>query len=207
MARKLSTLTPEATPTTTDKFVFYDPEGNIDKIVPLNTVIDLIFNNVPSDVLQELARTTLGSPADLISVLNIPARKYVEVIIIAVQTGGTNKVTIRFNNDSAANYSMRFSPNGAADTTIASNTALDLFGADSSDHFYRLQLDNIATREKLVLSRSASYATLGAASIPGRAEASGKWSNVADQITRVDVFQAGSGDFAAGSEVIVLGHD
>lgn len=47
----------------------------------------------------------------------------------------------------------------------------------------------------------------GAGNAPNKREAAGKWHNTSNQITRVDVINITTGDFAAGSEVIVLGHD
>jgi hypothetical protein len=67
-----------------------------------------------------------------------------------------------------------------------------------------------------VLSKKTSLGTytvavtslVPAATAPDRAEIAGKWANTAAQITRVDILNlVGTGNYAIGSEVIILGHD
>lgn len=157
---------------------------------------------------EELARTTLSGAGDTISVTSITARRYLRVIVSARDTGGTIGFLARFNNDTSANYARRYSVNGAADTTETSQTSIlvgsvAVAGPMTSDVF----IDNFGTDEKTVLFHAGSASTAGAGNAPSRVEGSGKWVNTSDQITRIDIVNNGSGDFAIGSEVVVLGHD
>lgn len=157
---------------------------------------------------EELGRHTLASGADVMTVSGFAARKYLLVLVAVFQTGGTISGNMTFNNDTGNNYSDRNSTDGAADATQTSVAAI--FGTNTAtaqtDKFSVHEIVNIANKEKLVISRvTASQA--GAANAPNKRENAGKWANTSAQITRIDITNSGTGDFAAGSEIVVLGHD
>lgn len=149
----------------------------------------------------EIGRTTLGSAGDLISVTGLPARKYLRIFITTINSGSITYV-LRFNNDSGNNYARRISSNGGADATgTGQSAALTMSGRG----FTVIKVFNEAASEKLCIASSTLQSTAGAGTAPNRAEYAGKWANTSDQITRVDVVNTDSGDFASGSEVVVLG--
>lgn len=159
---------------------------------------------------EELGRTTLSVAGDTISVASLTAKKYLWIKIAVAATAGTVDVSIRFNNDSGSNYSARTSTNGGADGTSVTQTNINLTGASA----YTLStfdgfITNVLAVEKNMLGmRGGNFSGAGAGTAPDRAEVAGKWANTAAQITRVDILNlAGTGDFAIGSEVIILGHD
>lgn len=157
---------------------------------------------------QEIGRTTLAVTGDTITVSGLPARKYLMIVASLLDTGGTINGFITFNNDSAANYAVRASVNGAADTTGASGSNISL--APSTGAFPLLsfsEIVNIQASEKLVTGHSVNRNTAGAANLPERREFVGKWANTAAQITRIDITNGGTGDYAIGSQVVILGHD
>lgn len=158
---------------------------------------------------EELGRTTLASAGDTITVSGIPARKYLKIFVSALATGGTIRAAVTFNNDTGNNYASRLSSNGAADATTTSAGVLQLdTNAIAQDVYAEIFVVNIAAQEKIPIWHSGERGAAGAANAPNRREGTGKWANTSSQITRVDVTQnLGSGDFAIGSEVIVLGHD
>ncbi len=158
---------------------------------------------------EELGRTTLAGSADSITV-NIAAKKYLKVFCIYASTGGTVDAGIRFNADSGNNYAYRFSSNGGADSTSTSQSYVILTGAttvlkwDST----KLSVYNIAADEKLGYYVRSSVGTAGAGTAPARLEGPFKWANTSAQITSVSVHNlAGTGDFAIGTELIVMGHN
>lgn len=160
---------------------------------------------------EELGRTTLGVAGDTITVSNLPARKYLKIITAFTATGGTAAATIKFNNDGAANYAHRFSDGGAADTLQVSQTAL-IFRAASAptggNQYVEAEFSNIATVEKNgKFTGAGTVAAIGAGTAPARVEGALKWANTADQISRIDVVNIGTGDFAIGSECVALGHN
>ena len=157
---------------------------------------------------QEIGRTTLGSAGDTISVTGIPARKYLKFILSYTSTGGTTVGTIRFNNDSGNNYANRQSANGGADATATSQSGFQMSSAEANISFYgEFEGLNVSTLEKVFVGRVTKTATSGAGTAPNRTEDAVKWVNTSAQINRIDVINGGTGDFATGAELIVLGHD
>lgn len=158
---------------------------------------------------EELGRTTLGSAGDTITINPIAARKYLNIIFHIFSTGGAINGTLRFNNDSGNNYSNDYSINYGAVTTVASTSGLAAVVATSTAGFHAGNFDvyNSLAQRKLVEGRGVNDANAGAASGSNSIEMVGKWDNTASQITRVDLVNGGAGDFAIGSQLIVLGHD
>jgi len=158
---------------------------------------------------QEIGRTTLGSAGDNISVAGLPARKYLMVIISVLPSGGTIDGSIQFNNDTGNNYAHRFSTDGGADSTSGSRvnigSVLPVTAQVKQDAI--VYIENTLAQEKSVIAFGMSNNTAGAANVPGRRETIAKWANTSAQISEIDVNNLGTGDFAAGSQVIVLGHD
>lgn len=155
---------------------------------------------------EELGRTTLGGAADSISVASLPARKYLQVRIALVHSGSITG-GIRFNNDSGSNYAYRASYNGAADSSGTSQSSLPIYSDASPAGLMVIDIVNISASEKVAFTLLGLSGSAGAGNAPVRGEFLGKWANTSAQITRVDLINSGGGDFAAGSEVVVLGHD
>ena len=156
---------------------------------------------------EELGRTTLSSAADSISVASLPARRHLRIIVTVFDTGGTVATQLRFNNDTGNNYAYRSSANGAADGTTGSTSHFNTSGVVAAPAQLIVDVYNIATDEKVGGWTAVSASTAGAANAPTRVEGAGKWANTSDQITRVDLVNVGTGDYAIGSTVVVLGHD
>lgn len=157
---------------------------------------------------QELGRTTLGSAGDTITVSGMTARKYLRIYASVLATGGTLNTEIRFNNDSGANYAEKFATDFAGVSSITAATFLNLESSTTSTQaFGTLDVVNILAQEKATFMQANNTGTAGAANVPVGAESIGKWANTSAQITRVDFINIGTGDYAIGSEVIVLGHD
>lgn len=148
----------------------------------------------------------MGSAGDTISVTPITARKYLKIFVTALQSGQI-ALNLQFNGDSGNNYAFRVSTNGGADGTSVSQSKAWLGMTETSDQFHVFEVVNITANEKLVKAFSASFGTAGAGNAPTRLEGAGKWANTAAQITRVDAVNTGTGDFATGSQVVVIGHD
>jgi hypothetical protein len=157
---------------------------------------------------QELNRDTVtGVSRDTMSVA-IAAKKYLYVIIVLQGTGGTISGQMLFNNDSGTNYSDRLSLNGAAETTNTVQSSVLITGAATyANLVFTAEIINIAAQEKLVSGKRWDPGTAGSANLPNRAEYEGKWTNTTNQITNVSLVNSGTGDFAIGSELIVLGRD
>lgn len=158
---------------------------------------------------EELGRTTLSSAGDTISVTGLPVRKYLKVFVYYGSTGGNTNGLLRFNNDSGSNYAFRVTTNGAADIASASQTSIQTMdaGADNGTKLASFEIYNVATLEKIVTSELVGSGSAGAGNTPSRRIGVGKWANTTDAITRIDIVNGSTGDYAIGSEIVVLGHN
>ena len=156
----------------------------------------------------ELGRTTLGSPGDSIALTSIPDKRYY-MVLTSIDTSGNAGEEFRFNSDSGSNYSERTSNGGGADGTEVSQSQAP-FGVASFITLPRIgvsYISNFATKEKLLMSNAMQSGTAGASNAPNRKEFAGKWVNTSDPIDKIDVINRQAGDFATGSELVVLGWD
>lgn len=175
-----------------------------------NTQVGSNFSSGTSSTVwwEELGRTTLGASNDTVSVASFAARKYLRFAFYGIASGQIS-LSIRFNNDSGANYAIRQDANGAADATAGSQTSLIIYSAGTRQSLYldSMVITNIAAQEKIFHAFGIDGGTAGAANPPGRTTQVCKWANTSNQITRIDAINTGTGDFASGSELVVLGHD
>lgn len=155
---------------------------------------------------EELGRTTLASAGDTISVTGLPARKYIKIVAEIIESGAITGF-MRFNNDSGNNYAYRASYNGAADSGATSQSSLAVFAESNSFAQITAEILNVAAREKLMYLTFLSNNTNGAGNNTVRGEYGGKWANTSDAISRIDIINSNTGDFAIGSELVVLGHN
>lgn len=154
---------------------------------------------------EELGRTTLSSTADSISV-SISARKYL-LIRYSLAASGSINALLQLNSDTGSTYSYRSSINGAGDGTAVSQTSGQLVDTASQDALGEAKVVlNSTSKEKVIVNHGVRFVT-GAANAPSRLETVIKWANTAAQITSVQIINSSTGDYASGSEVIVLGHD
>lgn len=156
---------------------------------------------------EELGRTTLGGSADTISVSSFAARKFLRIIITLIATGGTITHGIRFNSDSGANYSFGRNLDGAAISTGVSQTSIEPFASKSFPVYTTIDVINITAQEKLLMGQSLCQNTAGAGNVIQTSEIYAKWANTAAQITTATLNNGGTGDFASGSSMVILGHD
>lgn len=158
---------------------------------------------------EELGRVVLGADGDLISLTPFAAKKYLQVTYACIPAtgGGTIGITITFNGDSSANYAVRVAINGATDVTAGSINSLDTHGSQTNTaQFGVIDILNIQNQEKFLYANGVSNAN-GAGSMPDYRRTVAKWSNTSAQITRIDLTNGGDGNYKAGSELVVRGHD
>ena len=157
----------------------------------------------------ELARTTLGSAGDTITVSSLPDKRYYMVLSYQISSGQIASVG-RFNNDTGSNYFARSSDNGSSDWTGSGRTDFlgfrELSGV-TNPYFHVGYFANYASKEKLTQTWGVNQNTAGAGNAPTRHVSVGKWTNTSNAINRLDLVNLGSGDLNTGSEVVVLGYD
>jgi hypothetical protein len=155
---------------------------------------------------EEIARTTLESVGDTITVDNIPEREYLKIIVNTPNSGQISQ-TLRFNNDSGSNYASSLATAGGATSASVNQTSVVVTGVATYPMHFELEIFNPQSREKVGYLRRFHQNTAGAGNAPTQMEGVLKWVNTSAKINRVDVINAGTGDFAIGAEVIILGHD
>ncbi len=166
-------------------------------------------NGYPIDWWEEIGRTTLSGAGDTLSVASLPARKYLKIIFSTLSTGGTTSLDLTFNADTGNNYSRRSFVNIVAGgtATSAANLRLD-GGAAASNKYGVLEILNISAQEKIGVANVLDAIATGAGTAPSESRQDCKWANTSAQISTVTISNLnGTGDFAIGSEVVVLGHN
>ena len=156
---------------------------------------------------ERLGETILGSPANVITVSSLSARKFLKILFFLNPTGGNVSGNITFNNDSGGNYARRIAINGATDSTSPAATSIAAFASDAADAFGSYEILNVATEEKLLSGVGVLRTPTGPTNIPTRRVLIGKWANTSDSIIRVDITNTEAGSYGIGSKLIVLGHD
>lgn len=156
---------------------------------------------------QELGRGTLASNGDTFTLTGITPKKYMRFYIHLLNSGQIN-TQYRFNNDTTNSYSEHFLTNFAGGTDITSQSVLNLeTGANTAQVFATIDVTNIETSEKMIFMNATTPVSTGAATAPDGSFAYAKWANTTQQINRIDIINIGTGDIAAGSQIVVLGHD
>jgi len=155
---------------------------------------------------KELARTSVTS-GDSIDVTSLADKRYLMVLGCGIGSGNVALIS-RFNSDTGNNYNNRYSSSGGADSTSGANDRLFTNGSGSSpQEFSVFYVANKSNKEKLLVGHNVNNASTGAGTAPQRREYSNKWANTSSAISSLNVFNSDSGDFASGSEVVVLGYD
>lgn len=157
---------------------------------------------------EELGRTTLGVAGDTIAVSSFGARRYLMVLVSIIDTGGTVGANMTFNSDTGANYAGQYSDDFGARATLTAQTSIAIDqSAVAATLYSTIYVNNFTTDEKMVNVTTTQADADGAASVPNSREAHFKWTNKVSQVTTVSLANDGTGDFAIGSEVVVLGHN
>ena len=152
---------------------------------------------------EELASVSGDGTSTTLSSGTITAKKYLWVQ--AYSNATSQDSAFQFNNDTASNYSTRWSDNGGADSTSTSESRIDLtFGSPS---FTNMFIINNSANEKLCIHHQLDASTAGATA-PRRYERVSKWANTSAQITEIDyINQSTSVNFPSGSILKVWGSD
>lgn len=151
---------------------------------------------------EEIGRTTLGSANSTLSV-SFSARKYLRVILVATPTASISS-TLTVNGDTGANYTfIRY--NGTDSTTAVSQNSLPLTGQNTSRR-HRITMDIQNPSGEPSTFMNTSNAVSGVATVaPNRYDVHGSWAST-NQVTSISINGSDS-TWAAGSEIVVLGHD
>lgn len=156
---------------------------------------------------KELARETLTGTATSLEVA-FTAKKYLRLIIGMVTAATNVNCNMRFNGDSGANYAERYSSDHGAGTESTGISGVDVeVGASSvsgASYMAIIDIFNPSGADKTVNVFSLYQNALTQATIPAWTELEAMWNSTA-QVSSIVL--STSQLVAAGSELIVLGHD
>ena len=156
----------------------------------------------------ELGRTTLGSAGDNITVSSLSNKRYYMILQDIRASVNTTQGNWRFNSDTGTNYAGRRNYNGGTDYTTTSSTYIESGGYDAGVPAFQISyVANYTSKEKLLQGHAGWSDATGAATAPNRQEITGKWANTSNAINEIISHNAGAGDYASGSELVVLGWD
>lgn len=157
---------------------------------------------------EEVGRVTLGATAALMTATITP-KKYLYILFYCKATGGAIAPWLRFNGDTGTNYPFKYAVGYSTPATLASQVGITLNPNSPTTYIQGdAHILNIQTEEKLVQGMAHTMATAGAANLPETIDYLGKWVNTVNQISSITVFDASANvRLAAGSELVVLGHD
>lgn len=153
----------------------------------------------------ELARTTVGTTGDPLDVSSIPDKRYY-MVLLDHQASGSSQPDCHFNSDTGSNYSYRFQNDGS-DGTGVNKTNMKVSNGWNTSEYGVWYISNLATKEKLSYYACSTDRGSGAGNVPSRSFTFNKWANTSNAINSINFTQGSSGDFAAGSECVVLGWD
>ena len=175
----------------------------------VGTNADRIGSDAISGGWKELARTTLGSVGDDITVSSLSDKRYY-MVLNYVSPSTNYDCSLRLNGDSGTNYASRWSNDGGTDFT-GTSVAQGVFGirneATSNNAFNVGYITNLSTKEKLGIGHGVHSEGSGAGTAPVRREAVTKHAQTSNPISEIQIHNIHSGDFASGSECVVLGYD
>ena len=161
---------------------------------------------------KEIGRVTLSSNGHTISVTGLTAKDNIMFLSHQITTGsGRIDGHGTLNGDTGNNYAKRENDNGGSDNVAGSQATFSTGKGNgtAADNFVVGNILNVASQEKLIITHATGGCAAGAGNVPSRREAVNKWANTSDAVSSIQLISgyAGSSDFAAGSELVVLGCD
>ena len=149
---------------------------------------------------------TLGSAGDTLSITDLTAKKFNQFMSHMIASGSlTTRVNI--DNDSSSQHAYRYSVDGGADGTATSASEVQINAASVGDDFTISYFANISGEEKLMTGFTTETNTAGATTAPNRVEYVIKYAVTSGQVTRMDLENTNSGDYAIDSNLSALTGD
>lgn len=151
---------------------------------------------------KELGRAELVTAGTTLTLLNLPPRRFLRIIVQHGAKASNGNTLLRFNGDSGSNYTSISRENAAARASQSSIDLLDTLN-NTTAWMFVINVLNIASTVKGVTSDGVQLMTAASGTQVHR-KVYGTWVNTADLITRIDVVSSG-GNLPVGSQIIVYG--
>ena len=162
---------------------------------------------VPPVFYRELIRKTLTSASDTIDSGTFDASKNLLILGNFISAGNI-KPELQFNSETGTEYSRRGSQNGASDSTETSANYIDPIiyqGGTGNSILAVTNVVNETDEEKLSQTQACYSGSEGAGTATDRTYFNGKFVDSSNDITSVQYTNTEAGDFASGSQIIILG--
>ena len=153
--------------------------------------------------LQLIGSAGLTSAGKTLDITGIPAKNVVLVMITSNGKAGADKLKLRINGDAAGHYDLRYSQNGAADTTAVNQTEILL--EDSATNLggcWMLDIQNILALDYKRITGSGTYGE-AAGVADNRISIASKWQS-ATALNQLTLFTTAQ-DMTAGATIYVFG--
>jgi hypothetical protein len=154
---------------------------------------------------EEIGRVTLSSAGDTLNTGTVPAKRYLRVLCSLFNSGSITPV-VTFNSDAGANYAERYNFSGTFGSSLNVNNIGNISNGGAVPVFFTIDMHNQASIPKHGTVHG-SYGNNAAGTAPDFIDFWFKWVNTSNQITSIQVVNTSTGDFAIGSELVVLGHN
>ena len=157
---------------------------------------------------KELTRVTLGSTSTTMTTPTFTNKRYYKVLVHGIQSSGSVETGLQMNSvTGGGKYASRLSVDGGTErTAINANYIADGWFSDPNEYISEINIANLAGKEKLIIGHTGGANTAGAGTAPKRMEWVGKFVPSPD-VDVSSILITGSGTFAVGSEIVVLGWD
>jgi len=157
----------------------------------------------------ELARTTLGSSSNTITVSSLADKRYYMILCNGETTQTNGDHSWRYNGISTTTYAYRRSNNGVTDFVQTNLSFIQPLGTTNGQPFFDVgYLANLSAKEKLVLGHGVQANSTGSGDTMTRVEYVGKHAQTSNPIDAIQaVLTNGTPNYVTGSEVVVLGWD
>ena len=160
------------------------------------------WNNVP----RLLKKVTLTSAGDTISVTGIPLRDTLRVLAL-FKASGNIAPRLTINNDTGNNYAYVYNFSGTGGASVSQPGFIVRPVAAGTGQAYSssavIDISNSATVFKIINCEAIDAFGADATTSVNYGTIKGKYTS-ANQATRIDFLNAGTGDFAIGSYVEML---
>lgn len=158
----------------------------------------------------EVGRTTLGATGDIITVSDLPNKRYYMILADTLATGNVTQ-RMRLGSlgtvDTGSNYANRENQNGGTDFAGASEAFIRTGSTHDINGMLVSYLANVSNKEKLGMVWANENFTAGPGTAPDRAESVFKQAQASNPVTDVRVYNDQAGSYLTDSEVVVLAWD
>lgn len=222
MAKQITDNASKSPVAAADVLLVRDVTSNTDKKTTISGIAPAVAANIPAGAVsasqlagvwwEELGRTTLAATADAVSV-TIPARKFLKIIYYVRSVNATT-IQMRFNGDtSGSKYAFQYLivNNAAVSAGVNAPDPNGGFGtypntlANNDDAYGIAEIYNPSGRQKLI-NGNIQVTGQSATQYDSSLSFWGHWVDT-NQITSISITNLQSGDYAIGTEIVVLGHD